>query len=410
MTCANYSILIADDDEEIIESVAAHLNRLARKFKDNIVIHSATSATDVLTVLASHRVDVLFLDYYFEGGISGDEIIDTLKDPFENMLVILMSGFEARALDGIIIKRHKHLGERFKFLRKPFDFIELQDKYLEIEQFFSSRPYPFPLAYAQDTLSACSTAQGKITAIKDVIETITKYSVAVLMSDLYRLGLVNELGLSINLKLNLTLGAWLSWLNKLVDYFLPKQEMALMPELILLFAKTQGNGHLDLMYEFKEQVRDIELGHGYVKEEGWYSLLVDAYLSRIEELLCECTFFSRYILLMPEKVDFSSEETNDYQVRLLMGSETKFSLTNFQSSHRLKLNEIYLFDRKERYLSLSPFVKYTVCQHCASGRLYFLDQILSKQLLYNAFCNHRFSDEKDKTIFDAKFPNLKVDR
>jgi len=595
---ANYCILVADDDTEVVESVSSYLEQFAQKFKDRIQVFPALSATDVLTILSEHRIDALFLDYHFEGGMSGDEIIDKIDDPFGDKLVILMSARERREIEGIVIKRHKHLGTRFKFLRKPFDYLEIQDKYLEIEQFFSSRPYPFPLAYARDALLASSTAQGQITAMKDLIESIAKYSVAILMADLDRLKMTDEVNISINWNLGLTLGAWLVWLDNLLNYLGPKEGMAFMPELLQLFGsgkkvsvqalsplsterhekgfaetsvggsqakapaqiflsyarpdeekvknlyrklsdagfkpwmdtkdilpgeiwqsciqkaircsdfflaclssdsvskrgflqkeikgaldiwqekldsdiylipvrledcevpeslrkfqwvnlfeedgwtrlvraiqeglerraevtqpvvqesipeegierlqKKKGIGYLELMFKFKDEVRDSELGHGYAKEERWYATLVNEYDALLQSLFDDLIFTSRYTLLVPETIDFIGDDSGEYEykVRPLMGAETKARLVRLRSRSRLSRGEVYLHSPKGQVLSLHPLLTYAICEKCSLARLYLLDNISRTQIVYNAFCNHRRTDKKNKSVFDLKFGAL----
>lgn len=400
MSGANYSILVADDDPEVVESVTLYLDELSKRFRDFIDVHKASSALDVLTILAKHRVDALFLDYHFEHGVSADEIIDRIEDPFEDILIILMSGRDLQEIDDVLVKRHLNLGSKFKFLRKPFEFIEIQDRYLEMKQFFSSRPYPFPLAYAEHSLSASSTAQAQITAMKDLVETITKYSVAVLMADIRRLDLVDMVTVDIARIPRLTLEDWLDWLSELLAIFQPHQVCAFMPELLHLF---EGGEHLGLMYGFKAEVQDVEIGQGYAKEEGWYAKLTQRYLGPFRSLFSHCAFTSRYNLLRAEQVDFADDDRYEYRVRVLMGAETRFGLTSMHSHYRLNRERVYLLDPKGEYLSLHPFLLYSVCDKCSLGRLYMLDSMQPKQFVYNAFCNHRIGDRQCKSDFDAEY-------
>jgi len=414
MTHLEYSILVADDNPEVVQSVSSYLEQLASKFGDRLRILRANSATEVLTLLSLHAVDVLFLDYHFEGGMSGDEILDVIQDPFCCKLIVLMSGRDPRELEGTLIKRHKHFGERFRFLRKPFDYLETQAKYLEIEQFFLSRPLPFPLAHARDSMFASSTALGRITAVKDVMEALAKYAVAVLMADANRLGIKDKLTLNVSLNLNLTFGAWLTWLNNLLDYVDKMPNLMYMPEIAEVFS-AEGGGrrrHLHLMQKFKDQVRDAELGHGFVKEEAWYSSLVDEYAAGVESLMRDCAFASRYILLIPESVDFCEINLDrfEYTVRVLMGAETRFAMTRLQTSARMRLREVYLYSPGGNVLSLHPYYAYSVCKSCSLGRLYSLDKISATEITYNTFCNHRLRESDSKAVFNAEFAQLTTSR
>lgn len=407
---ARYRIVVADDDSGIVESLSDDLNQLADRFKDRVEVVAAHSATQVLRILSDCRVDALFLDYHFEGGMSGDEIIDRIVDPFAQTFIVLMSARGRRELDGTIIKRHKQLRTRFKFLRKPFEYLEVQAKYLEIGEFFASLPYPFPLAYASEVLLASSTSQGRITAMKDVIESVAKYGVAVLMADLDRLPSA-EGAIGIDLNLSLTLGAWLLWLNKAIECLGPHRDAVFMPELYQLFGPT-GPGSikcLDLMFKFKDEVRDPQLGHGYTKEERWYAELVSEYADPLRSLLEDLSFAARYILLVPEKVDFVSDraEEYEYEVRVLMGTEARFKLTKMRSRLRLTLREVYLYSQADRALSLNPFFVYEICRSCSLARLYLIDDIKEKGIVYNAFCNHRLKDTERRHILEARFAKFR---
>lgn len=258
MLKSHLSIIVADDEKEVVNSVGDCLEELARRFKDHIQIYPALSASEVLDILSKHSVDVLLLDYHFEGGMSGDEIIDRIADPFGQKLVIMMSAREKEEIEEIIIKRHVRLGTRFKFLRKPFDYLEVQDRYLEIKKFLSERPYPFPLAHVQRVLLTTSTSQGQITAMKDLIESLIKYSVSILAADLGRLYREDRLDIRIKLNFGLTLGSWLKWLQELLDYFVPLENTAFVPELIKFFSphNNERNWALEFIYKFKNEVRD----------------------------------------------------------------------------------------------------------------------------------------------------------
>ncbi|MBK7994127.1 MAG: hypothetical protein IPK14_12115 [Blastocatellia bacterium] len=153
MSKIRYSIVVADDESDIVNSVTEQLTRIATQFGHQLKIFKALSAIDVITTLSTYNIDALFLDYHFEGGLSGDEIIDEIDDIFNQKLIILMSGRDQKEIESCVIKRHKGLGDRFKFLRKPFDYIELQTAYLEIEKFFSrfSVLFPYINSYPQNT-------------------------------------------------------------------------------------------------------------------------------------------------------------------------------------------------------------------------------------------------------------------
>ena len=119
-------------------------------------------------------------------------------------------------------------------------------------------------------------------------------------------------------------------------------------------------------------------------------------------------FASRYTLLVPETIDFAGDDSGEYEykVRLLMGAATKFPLAGLRSRSRLRRGEVYLHSPKGQLLSLYPFLTYAICKKCSLSRLYLLDNISRTQIVYNAFCNHRRTDKKGKSVFDSKFGGL----
>src|SRR5207244_4357339 len=138
---------------------------------------------------------------------------------------------EEHKLESIISRRHKNLGARFRFLRKPFDELEIQAKYCEIEEFFINRPYPFPIEYAKQLLSTRTTGWARILAIKDLIESFLKYGIAIMMCDIAQRERVNVVELKIRLLQELTLGAWLQWFESALHAEKPDGAFEHMPEL-----------------------------------------------------------------------------------------------------------------------------------------------------------------------------------
>lgn len=409
MSNKHLRVVVADDEPAIVETLREHLSKIATKFGDRVEVFPAGSASEVLNILSKQEIDVLFLDYHFEGGMNGDEIIDQLEDPFDEKLVILMSARDQSELESLVIKRHKELGPRFKFLRKPFEPIELQDRYLEIEQFYLSRPYPFPLAYARDALCASTTFQGKLTALKDMVEVFTKFSVAMLVADCDRLSVLGGLRLRLGSNVGMTLGAWLRWLSKLMEIMRDRQSSAFMPELVsLILEEDSDDGWLKFIYRFKDEIRDLELGHGYAKEEGWYRSLVEKYGTQIAKLFRNCSFTSRYLLFTVESIDFGAHEGSEYvyQARALMGASSAFSLITVRSSERLVRGQVYLRSRLDAFLCLHPMVVYRVCETCSLGRVYFLESGAQTQLSYNTFCNHRFTVKNSLRDQDPRLSKL----
>ncbi len=393
-----FNILVADDEIEIVESITRDLKQLARKFDNRIAVFSATSATEIFNILDRRQIDALLLDYHFEGGINGDEIIDKIYDPFGRMLIILMSARDKEELEIVLIERHQNLGGRFRFLRKPFDELEIQHTYLDAKHWCLNRPYPFPIAYAYNVLIANSTSQAQVMAIKNLIEIVVKFSIAIFMADIHRLEIDYQLPFNIPIA-GLTFNLWITWLCDLVNFLSPYLNVLYMPELLMLFCLDRNDNvdYLKLIHDFSNEVSENELNCGYVKDERWYYKLANKFIPFMQSLFKELAFTAHYILLAQEVMDFSENDLNTYiyKVSYMMGSDTRFPLKDLHTRWSLKYNKVYLYGAKGNILSLYPFLIYSTCDQCTLSRLYLIDNITKQKIAYNTFCNHRvFLDEK----------------
>jgi len=399
-----FSVLIADDDKDILNSVNNYLCRFAKQFKDDIRVYCASSAAEILGIYSDIKINAIILDYHFEGGMSGDEIIDKIADPFGKTLIVLMSGRERKELEGIIIKRFRNLGDRFKFLRKPFDHLQIQAIYLEIQKHIASQPYPFTLAYAYDSFSKTTTSQGKVTALKDLVESITKYSVSILLADILHTDKANKIKIDLLLRSGITFGAWITWLHNILEYFDKNNKVAFIPELLEFFRNCRhGNTKLiDFLRKFKNEIRDLEIGHGYLREEGWYENIANEYAPIIEYYYRQLSFISKYQLLVPEKIDFDENNFIKYTIRQLMGTDIKFPLVAIDLKIQLKLSQVYLYEKDDKILSLHPFLLHNICNNCSCPRLYMIEDINQTHVVYNAFCNHRLFDKKNLSILNSQ--------
>jgi CheY-like chemotaxis protein len=389
----SYNIIVADDEQADLDSVTELLSELAHKFGDQVQVLPATCGTDVIRILSRTPIDALFLDYHFKAGMSGDDIIDRIDDPFALKVIIVMSARGRGELEGMVIKRYHHLGDRFRFLRKPFDYLEIEAKYLEMKKLLEGLPCPFPIAYPIQALNATDTDQSRLTAVKDIIESLAKFSAAVLTADIQNQVPTDEVEIGINPALGLTLGAWLKWLRCLVEWMQERGTAAFMPELLQVFAPAEGGGPgpFEKLYKFKDEVRDRELGHGYAKEKEWYANLLKEHEPYVLAFCARYSFTSRYVMFVVEDM-MIDDERNDafaYKARVLMGAESRFSIKSFRSKLRLRREEVYLLSPSGAALSLNPIVIYRVCNSCSLGRVYMLDSISGARLSYNSYCNHR---------------------
>lgn len=412
MESCRYSILVADDDQAIIRTTTADIAHLAHQLKLDVQIYSATSGSDALTIIDENPIDVLFLDYKFEGGMNGDEVIENIDDPFGDILIVLMSAWEQKELERVIFKRHRKLGDRFKFLRKPFEFLELQARFLEATHFSINRPYPLPLAHSMRVMESRSTAQGRLSAMKDVVEAVLRFTTVILASNLLRTKLNQKLELGINWQLSLTMGAWIKALNRLLEQFATDKSALFVPELYDLFFNESGKPAdiFSWLYEFKDDLRDPVIGHGLTLDEGAYRLLASKYEVSVESLYKKCRFLAKYHLTAVEKVNFSTHTSDviDYILRDMMGPETLFKFVNWNSNSRLPIGTVCLHRWDQDVLPLYPLLLLKTCHTCMSERLYILNNVKVNALEYSALCNHKLIDSETKEMFDMLFQPSKL--
>ncbi len=409
MKPAEFSILIADDERDIIASVAEHITQLSRRFKQTVHIHSASSAIEVLDVLGSQDVDALLLDYHFEGGMNGDEIMDTMSDPFGQKLIILMSGRPPKELEQLVIKRHKKLGGRFRFLRKPFETLELQEMYLQVLDFLGNRPYPCPLAYTHQVMTGATTAHDRLRSLKDVVESLISYSVGVFTADCKRLGCLPAMKVKLA-NGPITLGAWLRWLTTAHSCIASQSGEPFMPELLQLFSDTTGGASaVKLLYEFKNEVRDTELAHWFAREEDWYDRIVERYAGEIQSMFDGFVFTTRYPLLTVETIDLPRcLATFRYSVRSLMGVSGPFPVNSIDTQERLTKGEVFAYRPRGTFLCLHPVIRFEMCGKCSVRRFFFLEQAAPSKFTYRAHCNHLLERERPGGNQDTWFSELPV--
>jgi CheY-like chemotaxis protein len=408
MSNLRLTILIADDKPEVVDAIALDIETLAKKYNKRIRILKAISGSEVIEIARSEHIDAFFIDYMFEYGITGDEIIQDINDPFGIKLIILMSSWKEDILEPIITKNHFRLKSRFGFLRKPYDPLTLQTIFLDMINFFESRTYPHPIQYVYDAVQNSQDGATKSLAIKDFYETLIKFSISILMPTLDRQINLSSFKVSFDIKKNLTFGTWLSWLISLLDFYKETAETPFVAE-IISFYEVNNRETIHILNKFK-RVRDDELGHGYVKDNEWYKIMASDFIKSVNSIYRELQFLSKFILIFPEKTEILPGEANGfiYQVIALMGNEMVPSKADLYTNLRLARNSIYLYTPSDKAISLSPLVTYKMCQECRSMRFYFLDRIQNNTIIYNPFCNHRIEDNEAKKQFDIKYQSFFV--
>ncbi len=179
----------------------------------------------------NEHIDAFYIDYMFEYGMNGDEIIEQIADPFGTKFFVLMSGWKENVLEEIITKNHIHLKSRCRFLKKPFDALTFQASFLDMFSFFDARAYPLPIQYVYDVVQN-SEGMARALALKDFYETLLKFSVAILMADLLRQSNFTTFKVGFKSDAKLTYGIWLWWLEDLLRFYDGNKEKTLVPEMI----------------------------------------------------------------------------------------------------------------------------------------------------------------------------------
>jgi len=402
MINSQITIVVANDKQEVIDAVAKDITMLAQKHGKNIRILKAISGSEVIKLAEDEHIDAFFIDYMFDYGMNGDEIIQHIADPFEAKFFILMSGWKEDVLEKIITTNHRQLKSRCRFLRKPFDALTFQASFLDMFSFFDARPYPLPIQYVYDVVQN-SEGMTRALALKDFYETLLKFSVSILMADLLRQDNSTTFRVGFKSDAKLTYGIWLWWLEDLLRFYKGNNEKTLVPEMIK-FYETSSTNPLKIIGNFKN-LRNNDLGHGYVKEDEWYEIITNDYEKSFDLLYKDLQFLSRYTLIYPEKTENlpDASEGYKYQVKSLMGSDMIPNKVDLSTTLRLIPNLVYVYSPSNGVLPLLPFISYKICPKCNIRKFYFLDVIQYKYITYNSFCNHRIEDKEAKIQFDQKY-------
>lgn len=403
MINSQFTIVVADDIPEIVHSVSRDIARLAEKYNKKVRILQANSGSEVIKFADNETVDAFYIDYKFEYGMNGDEIIDNIQDPFSNKFFVLMSGWKENELVDIITKSHHRRKSQCKFIKKPYDSLTFQSSFLEMFSFFERRLYPLPIQYEFTIVQNSKEGISRAWAIRDFFETLIKYSVSILMADMQNQKDYLAFRVKIKPNSNLTYGAWLRWLSSLIDFYKNKTDSTFIPELIQFFESNSAT-HRKIIEDFKD-VRDNELGHGHLKDDKWYEIIANDFEEKFNSMYKDLQFLSKYILIFPEKSEILANESEGYKYQLttLMGSEMMPSKIELVTNLRLLPNNIYIYSPSGKALSLSPLIAYELCAKCGAMKFYFLDRIQPTFITYNSFCDHRVEVKEAKAQFDQRY-------
>ncbi len=110
-------VLIVDDEEDLTWSIS---KRLYNECKD-IDVQCANSGNDALDLLANQPFDIVVTDLRMPG-ISGFQLLQTVKKRFPKMHVIVMTAFGSLEIE----KTLSHWGE-IDYIEKPFEMNDLRN-------------------------------------------------------------------------------------------------------------------------------------------------------------------------------------------------------------------------------------------------------------------------------------------
>ncbi|MFN3412160.1 MAG: transporter substrate-binding domain-containing protein [Exilispira sp.] len=111
----NYSILLLDDDEIVINTA----KKIFQHFNCNLI--STKDINEFFDLLLKNRYDICILDLVLPGSIGGEEIIKIAKNKFPNIVYIVSSGYSSNP----ILSNYQNYGFDY-VLRKPYDFEDVK--------------------------------------------------------------------------------------------------------------------------------------------------------------------------------------------------------------------------------------------------------------------------------------------
>jgi CheY-like chemotaxis protein len=116
---ASKKVLLVEDNEEVAEVMEAMLTGLG------YAVSEAPDALEAMEILKNTQdFDVVLSDIVMAGGMSGVELVRTIKSTFPQLRCVLMSAYADAAMD---------VGSEFRVLRKPFKSSHLRDALDEVQ-------------------------------------------------------------------------------------------------------------------------------------------------------------------------------------------------------------------------------------------------------------------------------------
>lgn len=137
-----YKVLLVDDEYMVI----AGLKKLIPFHQyDMEVVYGASSATEALSYIAHHPVDVIITDVNMPG-INGLEMVRQMRKQLPHAAYIILSGYK----EFEYVKTALNL-QVADYLVKPVDKVELGQSLSQIARTFASKKVAYPLLRADTT-------------------------------------------------------------------------------------------------------------------------------------------------------------------------------------------------------------------------------------------------------------------
>lgn len=252
--------------------------------------------------------------------------------------------------------------------------------------------YPEPLATPLALEKGASLHTGRFFSLIDAGEAFLKYSGAMAISLLVMAG--NTYDIAKEFKQPPSLGRLVEILHDILySGKLPDNTIAraLKSSVIKPNGKMTPTGRF-FLEEFTN-IRNLMRGHSASLPNGAYEAPYLRHSDELHDALGDCQHL-QFPLVLIESANPVTEQI-DYDIRFLVGPPPFTQVERIHTESRLRLNELYVWDRGENFLDLNDLLICRTCPECKLNHTFFLEKMTSKTLYYHSyFGNHRFTVSK----------------
>lgn len=377
---AKLVISIVDDHVSEITSLSTQVSEICAKLGTRVSISSFCSASDFLSSVAVDRPDLVFLDYYFEGGMSGLEAYQRIPDPFNKVQIVLFSGRSQEELDVPVGIMKSSL-----FLRKPLEAIQLKATIQQALLRLHQRELPSPLRDLRSRVDEEGMSNLEyIRRVRDLIEWTACVGALCVYCDISRHESFCPEKLGFERKSYLGVGSWLMLLKLCQDYIphLNHINKLRYEELLsVLFRLLLKYNPLRVNYAHESVARPDE---AYAPDVKACEQLVQLWDSALYAL-------QRIELIAPLSMSQSADELRqskcNYKIAWLDGRKGLFPTRKVILDAGLLTKHIYAYMKSE-CVSLWPYMIYSWCATCEADMLFRLDRVINEKVAYRGACGH----------------------